>query len=365
MNPFYSIKASAESGGENVITIYDDIGFWGTTAQGFKNALDALSGKIVVRINSPGGNVFDAVAIHSMLSRLPDVETVVDGIAASAASVVFAAGKVRKMAKAAFVMIHNPWSFTEGNADQLRKEADVLDGIGNALAKIYAGASKLSVDEAKAAMDDETWLDGDAALEAGIATELFEAPVAMASISPNRYRHTPQNLLGKPSNPEAAMATEQKGKSMSKLLALLGVKASSRETFLASALADLGVTEEAINAAETANERGFIEQHIKARIDSADAKATAATAELAKANARVADVFAALSIAPDTADIKAAIQAEVSKRASAEAANIVASAGITKPLNKPEDKNASSAKDELRGLHRMVAAHRSENNQRN
>ena len=153
MNQFYNIRAAATEGAPNEVFIYDEIGFWGTTAQTFHNAIQALSGKIVVRINSPGGNVFDAIAIHSMLSRLPDVETITDGLAASAASVIFAAGKARKMAKAAFVMIHNPWTYAQGSADDMRKEADILEGITNALVKLYKGSSSKSEEELREMME--------------------------------------------------------------------------------------------------------------------------------------------------------------------------------------------------------------------
>jgi ATP-dependent protease ClpP protease subunit len=356
LNQFYNIRAAATEGAPNEVFIYDEIGFWGTTAQTFHNAIQALSGKIVVRINSPGGNVFDAIAIHSMLSRLPDVETITDGLAASAASVIFAAGKARKMAKAAFVMIHNPWSYTQGSADDMRKEADILEGITNALVKLYKGSSSKSEEELREMMDQETWMDGDAALAAGFATEVFEAPVVKASISAGRYKRTPTAFAAIP-------AVEQPKDSMSnKLLALLGMSETGREKFLASAVTSLGVTDAAIEAAEKDGKADFIATHIEARVKQADEARSAAEVQAKEANDKLASLIAAAGIDAKATDYKAAIAAAIKTAASKEAAEILAAQGQTKPVDNHKEASKEAKASELTGVDRIVASLRAAKN---
>jgi len=350
LNQFYNIRAAATEGAPNEVFIYDEIGFWGTTAQTFHNAIQALSGKIVVRINSPGGNVFDAIAIHSMLSRLPDVETVTDGLAASAASVIFAAGKARKMAKAAFVMIHNPWSYTQGSADDMRKEADILEGITSALVKLYKGSSSKSEEELREMMDVETWMDGDAALAAGFATEVFDAPVAKASISEGRYKRTPTAFA-------AIQAGDKQRTNLKKeLLALLGVSETGREKFLASAVASLGVTDAAIEAAEKENKADFISAHIEARVKQADDARNAAEAQAKDASDKLAALVAAAGIDAKATDYKAAIAAAIKTVASKEAAEILASQGQTKPVDNARAEANTNHSPAAVGLDRVEAA---------
>lgn len=356
MNQFYNIRAAVTEGAPNEVFIYDEIGFWGITAQTFHNAIQALSGKIVVRINSPGGNVFDAIAIHSMLSRLPDVETVTDGLAASAASVIFAAGKARKMAKAAFVMIHNPWAYAQGSAEDMRKEADILEGITNALVKLYKGSSSKSEDELREMMDEETWMDGDAALAAGFATEVFEAPIAKASISEGRYKRTPTAF--------AAIQADDKPRTNLKkeLLALLGVSETGREKFLASAVASLGVTDAAIEAAEKENKADFIATHIEARVKQADDARSAAEAQAKEASDKLASLIAAAGIDAKATDYKAAIAAAIKTAASKEASEILAAQGQTKPVDNHKEASKEAKASELTGLNRLVASLRAGKN---
>lgn len=356
MNQFYNIRAAVTEGAPNEVFIYDEIGFWGTTAQTFHNAIQALSGKIVVRINSPGGNVFDAIAIHSMLSRLPDVETVTDGLAASAASVIFAAGKVRKMAKAAFLMIHNPWAYAQGSAEDMRKEADILEGITSALVKLYKGASSKSEDELREMMDEETWMDGDVALAAGFATEVFEAPIVKASISAGRYKRTPTAF--------AAIQADDKPRTNLKkeLLALLGVSETGREKFLASAVASLGVTDAAIEAAEKENKADFIATHIEARVKQADDARSSAEAQAKETSEKLASLLTAAGIDAKATDYKAAIAAAIKTAASKEAAEILAAQGQTKPVDNHKEASKEAKASELTGVNRIVASLRAAKN---
>jgi ATP-dependent Clp protease protease subunit len=149
------------------------------------SALASLSGKRVkVYINSVGGSVSDGIEIYSALTRhRAGVDTVVNSLAASIASVVMLAGQNRTIGADALLMIHNPWTIAAGDSSRMRKNADVLDKHGDTMVAIYARTMKASVAEIKAMMAQETWLNADEALELGLATivERSESKVAARS----------------------------------------------------------------------------------------------------------------------------------------------------------------------------------------
>lgn len=211
MKSWFSIRAQTATDPAEV-SIYGDIGSWGTNAASFIDAVKAVQGPIRVRINSGGGDVFDGLAIYNYLAGRGNVETVIDGIAASAASLPFLAGNKRKMPKAAFLMVHNPWSGSIGNAAEMRKAADVLDRIGAGLANVYARVTGMAVEAVQALMDAETWLDGDAALAGKWATEVVDLGPVKASVRRGRYAKTPTMILGAEwTAPEAARNAFRKG----------------------------------------------------------------------------------------------------------------------------------------------------------
>ena len=165
------------------VRIYDEIGFWGTTAKSFVEELDAAAvdaTKIVVSINSPGGNVFDAFAIYNALMRhkLP-VETRADGVAASAASLVFMAGDERIMPENAILMVHNAWIITAGTADELRNTAEMMDKARDGIVAAYR-RSGLADEKIIELMDATTWLDALEAQSMGFCS-LIEEPVKLAA----------------------------------------------------------------------------------------------------------------------------------------------------------------------------------------
>ena len=171
------------------IFIYERIGmdFWsgeGVTAKGFLKELGAIkSSQINLHINSPGGSVFDATAIYNGLkNHAAKVTTYIDGIAASAASIVALAGDKVVIASNALYMIHNPMTYADGNANELRKVADVLDKVRDTMTNVYMEKTTLSEDELIAALDAETWYDADEAIAAGFANEKTQALDAAASI---------------------------------------------------------------------------------------------------------------------------------------------------------------------------------------
>lgn len=186
MKNWYSIQARADQPAE--ISVFDEIGAWGVTAKQFIGELKAIDAtSIKLAINSPGGSVFDALAMYNALRQHPaNVEVTVLGIAASAASLLAMAGDTIIMPENAFMMIHNPLNFAYGNADELREMADVLDKIGASLIATYAARTGLPDDEIKALLDAETWLNAEEAVLKGFADELQPALKVAAAFDMDR-----------------------------------------------------------------------------------------------------------------------------------------------------------------------------------
>jgi ATP-dependent protease ClpP protease subunit len=202
---WYDLKAARNAAGKTVaeLRIYDDIGFWGTTAKAFVNELDAVAkdaDEVLVAVNSGGGDVFDGFAIYNALRRYSGKVTArVDGIAASAASLVAMAGDTIVMPENAMMMIHNAWTIAAGDAAALRKTAELLDKTRDGIVAAYRHKSGLSDDEIVGMMDSETWMTAAEAKELGFADQI-EAPVKLqASMRTGellaRFEHTPEALL--------------------------------------------------------------------------------------------------------------------------------------------------------------------------
>lgn len=183
MRPCFKFLAAANKDEPQTLLIFDEIGFWGVQAKDFVRDLAAVESKTLnVEINSPGGDVFAGLAIYNALkSSGKEVVTKVMGVAASAASVIFMAGDKRIAPKNTFVMVHNPWSFAVGNADELRETADTLDKIGSSLRGIYTAGTGLSDEEVGEMLSKDTWLTADEAHEKGFVTEVVEEVQAKAS----------------------------------------------------------------------------------------------------------------------------------------------------------------------------------------
>lgn len=165
-------RIRAETSGEATVYIYDVIDSWfGVDAQEFVRDLAALEASTIhVRINSPGGSVFDGMAIYNALKQHPArIVAHVDGLAASAASVIALAGDEVRMGAGAFFMIHNAWGMAIGEASDMRQMADTLEKISGSLVGIYATRTGMDPSEVQALMDAETWFDAEEAIEAGFA----------------------------------------------------------------------------------------------------------------------------------------------------------------------------------------------------
>lgn len=195
---------------EAEIFLYDQIGtsFWGDgiSAKQFADQFRAIGtkvGRIVLHINSPGGDVFDASAIFDLIKQsVVPVDVVVDGLAASAAFTVAMAGRKIYIGEAGLMMVHNAKGMVGGEASDMRKTADVLEKISDHMAAIYAKRCGMPLADMKALMDAETWMTAQECVDNGCADEVLAAEpdeedmAAMvgASFDLSRYEHTPENL---------------------------------------------------------------------------------------------------------------------------------------------------------------------------
>ena len=132
--------------------------------------------EINVYLNSYGGEVAEGLAIYNALKRHnAKINTYVDGFACSIASVIFMAGDNRYMSDTSLLMIHNAWTFTQGNAEELKKQAEDLEKITQASINAYMKHLSIEEEELRELMDNETWLNSTDAIEKGFASELVEA----------------------------------------------------------------------------------------------------------------------------------------------------------------------------------------------
>lgn len=211
------IKIQARSASQAEILIYDPIGAnWfgdGFTAKQFVHDLAALGDvrDIMVRINSPGGEVFDGFAIYNALKNHPaQVHVQIDGLAASIASVIAMAGDLVTMGTGTMLMIHDPWSLAMGDADTMRERADMLDQVKEGILDAYASRTHMDRAELAALMAAETWLTVDDAIAQGFADERIAAAEPAAEpdstgqarwqLAMAKYQNKPQSF-NTPQNP--------------------------------------------------------------------------------------------------------------------------------------------------------------------
>ena len=199
--PCYEVKAAGERAGE--VYLYDVIGeTWdgsGTTAKSLAEDLKKLGtlDSLNVYINSPGGSVFDGVAIHNVLRRNAARKIVhVDGLAASIASVIAMAGDEIRIASNAMMMIHDPWSIAIGSAVDMRKTADSLDKVRETILGTYVDRSTTPEARLSQWMTDETWFTAQEAVDAGLADTLTEKVemAALARFDLSSFARVPETL---------------------------------------------------------------------------------------------------------------------------------------------------------------------------
>lgn len=211
---FWTFKNAKSEPKIGELMIYGEIAdstWWGdeVTPKQFKKDLDALGdiSELNVFINSPGGDVFAGQAIYSILNRLAcPVNVYIDGLAASAASIIAMVGDTIRMPKNAMLMIHNPWGMAIGYSSDLRKFADELDKVREAIIPVYQEQTKKEHDEIAEMMNAETWMTAEEALEKGFIHEIEEAKEIAASIRNfdlSRFKNVPKEYRDlKPANQE-------------------------------------------------------------------------------------------------------------------------------------------------------------------
>lgn len=208
---WYSLKASGEAETRSIeVYVYGEIGTWGITANQFVRDLASIDdgvSPIVVAFNSIGGDLFDGLAIHNALSRLGERCTGrVDALAASAASVAVCGAHKVVIASNAMLMIHNPYTYASGDAEDLRKVAAALDQATEVIIAAYKSkAPNIDEVELRRLVNAETWLTASEAVALGLADEVGAGLTVKACLGQGsalqRFQHAPQALLAQLEEP--------------------------------------------------------------------------------------------------------------------------------------------------------------------
>jgi ATP-dependent Clp endopeptidase proteolytic subunit ClpP len=178
------------------VTIYDEIGFLGVSADSFMRDLSGVDGDIEMHINSPGGDVFDGIAIYNQLRQRPGVvSVVVDGLAASAASFIAQAASPGRLAMAPHsqMMIHDGFGMSIGNAADMRQMADLLDKASDNIAAIYADRTGRPAAHWRELMRNETWLSDSEAVAHGLADHVLGQERPQNTWDLSVYDNRPRN----------------------------------------------------------------------------------------------------------------------------------------------------------------------------
>jgi len=185
-------------GSAGEIWIYEQVGesFWGegVSAKSFQKELTAMGkvSSINLHINSPGGNVFDGLAIYNQLKQHPARVVVdIDGLAASIASIIALAGDEIRIAANAMMMIHNPHGMAVGDATEMERVAALLKQVKGSLAETYVARTGQQRSKIEAWMDDETWMSAETAVQQGFADSVTSASPVSACFDLSKYRNTP------------------------------------------------------------------------------------------------------------------------------------------------------------------------------
>jgi len=187
-DPWYKVEGKSADTAD--VYIFDDIGidWWtgeGITSKDFARDVNAITAPTInVHINSGGGDVWEGVAIYNTLVQHPsEIHVIVDGLCASAASVIAMAGDIVTMRKGTQMMVHGPWTVAVGNAEELAQTIVQLDSVSASLAEVYAERTGSTVEEMRAVMRAETWFTAEEAVEAGLADEVAGKAAVKADAS--------------------------------------------------------------------------------------------------------------------------------------------------------------------------------------
>lgn len=213
----------AANSNDNTISIFDVIGsdYWGegVTANRIAGALRSMNGEdVTVSINSPGGDMFEGLAIYNQLREYSGKVTVkVLGIAASAASIIAMAGDEVQIGRGAFLMIHNCWVVAVGNRHDLARAAQDMEPFDRSMQDIYSARSGLDAETVSGMMDNETYIGGNDAVEKGFADRLLSADeISDGDESPAAALRKLDALLAKANTPRSERRKLLKSLSASK-----------------------------------------------------------------------------------------------------------------------------------------------------
>lgn len=291
---WYSIKAAAEgTDAPAEVSILDYIGAWGVEARTFLSEFRAIkASNVKVYINSPGGSVFEALAIfNGMRATGKSIEVHVLGVAASAASYIAMAGDKIVMPDNTFLFIHNPINGVYGNAEDMREMADILDKIGASLTNTYAKRWKGSEEDLAAALAAETYLTAAECLEMGLCDEVTPAIMAEAAFD---VEALPEQLravfkAADPRTPEPVVPVALAAADVAAACAAAGIEAHAGALALDATL----TTREALDArvadvreiqalCRMTGREGDIKGYVHARKTLADVRAALLAAEAAE-----------------------------------------------------------------------------------
>lgn len=238
---WYKIEALSEDSTE--VMIYDVIGWPFNDAGEIIRALAGIDTKTVtVRINSPGGDVFDAMAIFNALqSHKSKIVTRIESLAASAASFIALAGKEVQAYQNAMVMIHDPWVLAAGNQYDLREIADILEKISGNMVDIYSQNSKVGKKEIREMLKAETWFTAKEAREKGFVDTIIDGKAAKAQFDLSMFANVPDGFTAEDHDEPIARKYE-------KALRDVGASKSEARTILARGLKSVTCEEEVLAA---------------------------------------------------------------------------------------------------------------------
>jgi ATP-dependent Clp endopeptidase proteolytic subunit ClpP len=310
---------------EAEVTIYDVIDRWfGVSPTAVRDALkDAGEVKTIrVRINSPGGNIVDGTAIYNILkSHKAKKIAVIDGVAASMASVVAMAGDEIEMGEGAYMMIHNPLGVVwGGEADDMREMADLLDKMKGQLVGIYERRTGMDAAEISQMMDEETWMTAEEAIENGFADRTVPSLKLAASVDVSQFQNAPKELMQKPkrtrrkaAEPKAEtpvdlidtgepnMADSQTTPQPATYHELKAAFPKAKADFLTSQLDANATLDQARNAYQTMLEQQAADA--QAKIAEAEAKVAAEAKARAEAEAKAEEAAKAATTRPGVAPV--------------------------------------------------------------
>ena len=186
---WYNIKNKSSEVAD--VYLFNDIGTFGVTAQNFIDEIKEYEDtELNIHINSLGGEVFEGMAIYSIIQRRKAKTTVyIEGIAASIASVIALAADEVIMSENSLLMIHNAWGGTQGEAKDMRKQAEILDKITNEIAEVYVKKSGIPYNEVIRMMDEETWLTAEEAVALGFVDSISEPIKVAAKYDVSKYKN--------------------------------------------------------------------------------------------------------------------------------------------------------------------------------